>query len=97
MAQSLHLQEAPLYGLENASKMASDGAHLEAPTAARLTAFSPTVMFGFSLIVLFVLAKAFGLGNKQKLPPGVKRLPRQWGESAAFASIFEVEILRSRC
>jgi hypothetical protein len=81
MAQSIQLQEAPVYGLENASNMASDSARLEAPGPARLTAFSPTVMFGFSLIILFVLAKAFGVGKKQKLPPGVKRLPRQWGES----------------
>jgi hypothetical protein len=84
MAQSIQLQEASVYGLENASNMASDPANLAALAPARLTAFSPTVMFGFSLIVLFVLAKAFGLGKKQKLPPGVKRLPRQWGESISF-------------
>lgn len=81
MAQSIQLQEASVYGLDNASNKV-DAAQLDTPSPLRLTAFSPTVIFGFSLVVLFVLAKAFGLGKKQKLPPGVKRLPRQWGMSS---------------
>lgn len=76
MAESIQVSNSA--GLFGAADNASAGptAGIEAPAPTKLTTFSPTVIFGFSLIVLFVLAKAFGLGKKQKLPPGVKPLPR---------------------
>lgn len=76
MAQSIEVHETQLrFAADNASE-AVEHAGIEGPAAVRLTFLSPTVVLGFSLILFFVIAKAFGLGKKQKLPPGVKRLPR---------------------
>jgi len=76
MAQSIKVDNTPVkFSAENISGKV-EHASIDAPAPSGLTAFSPTVILGFAFIVLFVLARAFGVGKKQKLPAGVKPLPR---------------------
>ena len=78
MAQSIQsVSEQMLYSAGNAS---SDAANMLTPVPAGFSFFQPRVALGFSLLLLIVLARVFGAG-KQKLPPGVKRLPRLPGMS----------------
>lgn len=72
MAQSIQSgSEQMLYASDNAS----ESANVLSPVPSGFSFGHPRVAIGFTLLLLIVLARVFGAG-KQKLPPGVKRLPR---------------------
>lgn len=68
-ASNEQMQFAP----DNAS-MAEAPHDIAGPVAAGFFSSQPKVLIGFALLLVIVLAKVFG--SKEKLPPGVKRLPR---------------------
>jgi len=73
MAQSIQSSaEQMLYSSDNASSTSTNPL---SPVTSGSFFLQPRVAIGFSLLLLIVLARVFGAG-KQKLPPGVKRLPR---------------------
>ena len=83
MAQSIQsVHEHMLYA--SADNATSHSTNILDPVPSGAFSFQPKVIVGFALVLLIVLARVFGAG-KQKLPPGVKRLPRLPGTRTSRA------------
>jgi hypothetical protein len=71
MAQSIHAaNDGPLYSYDASNASAA----FEAPATAATSFLQSKVVWAFGIIVAFVLARI--LTQRQKLPAGVKRLPK---------------------
>lgn len=82
MAQSIHASnDAGLYSYEAGNTSAFDGVQSDAPEFSLLHS---RAVWAFSIVVAFLIARIFT--QKQKLPAGVKRLPKIPGKPY-FASV----------
>ena len=77
-------QDGGLYGLGDAASNAS-ALFENASFPSDFSFLQSKVLWGFSLLLAFVVAKAFG--SKQKLPAGTKPLPKMAGE---FLTILQI-------
>jgi hypothetical protein len=81
MSQSVHAaQEPSLFAFEESLENASilESVKPETPVSADLSILNSKAVWGFSLLVIILLARVFG--QKKKLPAGAKPLPKLPGE-----------------